>query len=573
MSVTISTSSMVSSTYTSGQTRVSGLVSDFDFDVIMEAQLQSEGIRKADLEEQLVEQNEYLSSLEELDDYLTALQESLELLDSLDEFSSKTATCTDDGLVVQADCSSRNGYHEVEVGQLAQNDVIVNTGTRYDSTSETLADEDTVFSFTYNGSTVSLDVSSGTSLQGLVDMINSDPDTRDSVEAYLIDDGDGYYFAMTGLDLGEDYAITLEDTGTMTGFGIDQFSKTRNAQNAWLKVDGFPEEAGQWIERTSNEVDDVINGLTLELEDVTDGLARINVSTDTDTITANINAIVEDTNVILQYLQIMTGRIEDPYGEDSEIYVDSSNYTLNAMYSTLKEVLSSEATGFQSYDEDTGLGDVYASLSQIGIYTDTDEDSSTFGLLLIEDDTLEEALENDPDAVADLFSIENACSVDSSDLTFISLIEDVTEAGDYEIEYEIQGGELVSAGVDGGSTSIDGNQLTVMSGDAKGLCLQINESTDGTYTSTAHVKAGKLLELVETLDTMTDSYDGTLQHLVDAAEDSLETTSEQIDDETERLEDLESRLIETYSTLQATLSYYAELQESLDSLTASLDSD
>jgi flagellar hook-associated protein 2 len=303
---------MVSSTYSSGQTRVTGLVSDFDFDAIIEAQLQSEGIRKTELEEQLIEQNAYLNSLNELNDYLTALDESLQQLDSMNEFSSKSVTCSDDGLVVQADCSTRNGYHEVEVGQLAQNDVFVNTGTRYSSTSETIADQDTVFSFTYNDTSVTLDVLSGTSLQGLVDMVNSDTETRNLVEAYLIDDGEGYYFALSGLDLGEDNVIILDDTGTINGFGMDQFSKTRNAQNARLKVDGFPEDEGQWIERTSNEIDDVISGLTLELENVTDGVARINVSTDTETISANITSIVDDANVILQYLQIMTGKIEDP---------------------------------------------------------------------------------------------------------------------------------------------------------------------------------------------------------------------------------------------------------------------
>jgi flagellar hook-associated protein 2 len=572
MSVSITTSSIISSTYTSGQTRVSGLVSDFDFDAIIEAQLQSEGISKTSLEEQLAEQEQYLTSLEELDAYLLALQESLESLDSLDEFSSKIATSTDDGIEVIADASSANGYHEVEVGQLAQNDVIVNTGTGFTSTSESIADEDTVFSFSYNGDTVTLDVPSGTSLQELVDMINSDPESRECVTAYLIDDGDAYYFAMSGQDMGEDYAITLEDTGTLTGFGTDQFSRTRTAQNALLKVDGFPAAEDEWIERTTNSVDDVISGLTLELQDVTDGVARINVSTDTETISSNISSVVDDMNVILQYLQIMTGKIEDPYGDESDIYVDTSNYTLNTMYSTLKDVLSSEGIGFTTYDADTGLGDTYSSLSQIGIYTDTDEDSSTFGLLLIDDDALEEALQNDPDAVAELFSIENDCTVDSSDLTFVSLLEGVTQAGDYEVSYEVQDGELVSVTVDGEEASIDGNQITVMSGDAKGLSLLINQDVDGSYSSAVHVKEGKLPELVATLDGMTDSYDGTLQHLIDAAEESLETTSDQIDSETDRLEDLETRLIEKYSTLQSTLSYYAELQESLDSLTASLDS-
>jgi flagellar hook-associated protein 2 len=269
----------------------------------------------------------------------------------------------------------------------------------------------------------------------------------------------------------------------------------------------------------------------------------------------------------------MTGKIEDPYGEDSDIHVDSSNYTLNTIYATIKDVLSSKGIGFQNFDKETGQGDAYASLSQIGIYTDTDQDSSTFGLLLINDDELEEALQNGPDAVARLFSTKDKCSVDSSDLTFVSLVENLTEAGDYEIIYDIQGGELVSATIGGEKASIDGNMITSMTGDSRGLRLQINETEDGSYTSTAHVKEGKLLEFLETLDGITDSDGGTLHHLIESAEETLDTTSEQIDSETQRLEDLEVSLIEKYSTLQSTLSYYAELQESLESQISSLDSD
>ena len=572
MTVSISTSSMVSSTYSSGQTRVSGLVSDFDFDAIIDATLQSEGIRKTELEADLEEQEQYVTSLEELGDYLTALQEDLETFDSLDEFSSKLVTCTDDAISVEAEASADNGYHEIEVGQLAQNDVLVNTGSMFTDTTTSVADEDTTLSFTYGDTAVVLDVSSGTTLQGLVDLINTNTASKDLVNAYLIDDGDGYYFALNGEDMGEDYSITLDDTGTLTNFGIDLFSETRTAQNAQLKVDGFPEAEDEWIERSTNEIDDVISGLTLNLEDVTDSVARITVSTDTDTITDNISTFVDDANVILQYLQIMNGTIDDPEGDDSDIYVDSSNYTLSTMYQTLKEVFSSQGIGFQSYDSDDTSGDIFSYLSQVGIYTDSDEDSTTFGLLLIDDDALEDALDEDPDAVAMLFAAEDECVVGSSDLTFLSLIEGTTQAGEYEISYEIENGELLSASVDGQDASISGNTLTLMAGDGAGLILQVNEDTDGNYTSTAYVKQGKILELIETLEGMTDSSDGTLQYLKDAADESLDSTEEQIDSETDRLEDLESRLVDKYATLQASLSYYAELQESLDSLVASLDS-
>lgn len=572
MTVSISTSSIISSTYSSGETRVTGLVSDFDFDAIIDATLQSEGIRKTELETDLEEQEQYITSLEELGDYLIALQEDLETFDSLDEFSAKSVTCTDDAVSIEADPSADNGYHEIEVGQLAQNNVLVNTGTMFTSTTTSITDTDTTFSFSYGDTAVALDVSSGTTLQGLVDLINTNTASKNLVNAYLIDDGDGYYFALNGEDTGEEYAITLDDTGTLTDFGIDLFTETRTAQNAHIKVDGFPEADDEWIDRSTNAIDDVISGLTLNLEDVTDSVARITVSTDTDTITENISTFVDDANVILQYLQIMNGTIDDPSGDDSDIYVDSSNYTLDTMYHTLKEVFSTKGIGFQSYNSDDSSGDIFSYLSQIGIYTDSDEDSTTFGLLLIDDDALEDALEEDPDAVAMLFSAEDECVVGSSDLTFISLIEGTTQAGEYEISYEIENGELLSASVDGQDARISGNTLTVMAGDGAGLILQVNEDTDGSYTSTAYIKQGKILELIETLEGMTDSSDGTLQYLKDAAEDSLDSTEEQIDSETDRLEDLESRLVDKYSTLQTNLSYYAELQESLDSLVAALDS-
>ena len=238
----------------------------------------------------------------------------------------------------------------------------------------------------------------------------------------------------------------------------------------------------------------------------------------------------------------------------------------------LKSILSSKALGFSYYDADTGLGDIFTALSTIGISTETDEDSDDFGLLVIDEDELEEAIEEDPDAVAALFATDNEGESHDTTCTYESSIDGMTEAGDYEISYTVENGVLVSAYINGNEAEVDGWTITGSYGnDEEGLVVSVNDKSDGTHSSDVSIREGLINTLIDTLETITDSETGILTIIEDNYQEIIDNNSDKISQEEDRLEAKEERLIEKYATLEATLGEYDDLSETLESLIDDLE--
>jgi flagellar hook-associated protein 2 len=111
----------------------------------------------------------------------------------------------------------------------------------------------------YAGKATTLSVPAGTTAQGLVNLINNNVDLGDDVRAKLISDGSGYYLQLRGMDLGAGNTVEVT-TSTLTGFAPADFERTQTAQNAQIRVDGFPTDASKWIELGANSTDEVTPG-------------------------------------------------------------------------------------------------------------------------------------------------------------------------------------------------------------------------------------------------------------------------------------------------------------------------
>lgn len=551
----------------SGEVSFTGLGNGTDFEEIIEATISGESYRKEAYEEDKEETEYIIELLEDLDTELQTLSETLEDMGS---FLVQEATCSGDGVEATITGEAATGSHTVIVDQVAQGDVWVFTDQGYSSSDETVTTTATTLELTYAGETISIDIAAGTTLDGLVSTVNASAAARDKVTASLVNDGSNYYFVLTGADTGADNAVTVTDTGDLTGWDVSGFTNTQTACNARLKVDGFPAGADSWIERATNTVDDVITGMTLELTDTTgdDGL-RITVGVDTDAIVEQVEAFVTAMNEIIYTMQVLTGRVETD--DDEESYT-VDNYAMDLMYSQIKNTLSSGVLGFARYTEDDG-GDVYNALSQIGISTDADEGSDTFGQLLLDSDELEEALANDPEAVADLFTTAVEGESDSDDFIVNSVIEGMTPAGEHTVEYTVENGVLVSASIDGQEATIDGEWSIVGTGSKSvGLSITVTNQADGTYSGTARVKQGKIDQLIDDLAAMTSADGGTLTILIENYEERLTSLDNQIYNEEKRLDQLEISLTRKYAALDATLSEYSSLSTTIESLLESLSS-
>ena len=147
-----------------------------------------------------------------------------------------------------------------------------------------------------------------------------------AVTASIIDTGDELHLQLTGADMGSDYEITVlsvgigqeEDLQDLSG---DDFETSQTAQNAQIKVNGYPSDEDEWIERDSNTIDDVIEGLTLTLyQDSAGETIEITTTNDSDAMYENIEAFVEATNEVLAALAAF-----DDYSEVSTSTTDEDD--------------------------------------------------------------------------------------------------------------------------------------------------------------------------------------------------------------------------------------------------------
>lgn len=555
---------------TSGEVSFSGLGNGTDFQEIIDATIDAESFKLEDYEAQKTETEYIVDLLEQINDELEDLEETLAEMDEPDEFFEMEGTCSDDQVTVELTGEADEGVHTIVVNQLAQTDVWVNTEAGFASEDEVVTTTATTLEFTYGDETISIEVGAGTTLSGLVTAVNGSVAARDDVEADLLYDGENYYFTLSGEDAGADNAIVITDTGTLTDFDIANFTNTQTAQNAQIRVDGFPADDNEWIERDSNSIDDVVDGITFELKETTDedGL-RVTIEYDTDAITEKVESFVEEVNQVILDIQLLTGRVTEEEDSDEESYTIDS-YAMDIIYNNIKNALSSGALGFTQYDEDSG-GDYFNALSQIGISTDTDEGSDTWGQLLLDDDELEEAIEADPEAVGLLFSQRGVGESDTDDLQVISVIDTVTDPGVHDVEYTVEGGVLVSATINGEEASVDADNWTILgSGDANGLYLSVGNQTDGTHGGEVRVKQGIVGELADILDNITNGDTGTLPIIIENYEESITSLDNNIYNEEKRLDTLENSLVTKYAALDAILATYENKSTLLETLLADL---
>lgn len=576
------------SDYWSGSITFTGLNTGTDWDEIIEAQMAVEEYRYNSMTEKETAYEEKLAAVQDLETQMTTLYQTLQDYDSTSDFLTKSGASSDESsLTVSVDNDAEAGTHNVVINQLAQND-IWSSDDGYASTDTSITDTDQAFSLTYGDETYTIDVPAGTTLEEFVDLINNADGNNDDVRASVINEGDSYYLQIRGMDLGADNTVTINDTG-FDAMGPDAFTNTQQAQNAQIKVDGFPSGDDEWIERDTNSIDDVIDGVTLQLKSTTDDSgATVTVELDTDAMVEAIETVVSSINTILQLLMDLQdqGTVsssvstatasdsddeEDDDDDDSEASVLASNSSLDLVQSNLKDILATKGLGFSYYDSTDETGDLFTSLSTIGISTDADEDSETFGLLVIDYDELEEAIDEDPEAVASLLSADSTGSTDSSDFSFDSAISGTTVAGEYEVSYTIENGEITSAYINGNAASVSGWTITGASGeDEAGLALTVDNTADGSYSGTVALKQGKIGQLVDSLEDMT-STDGTLQIMEDSYQSVLDQLAESISNEEDRLDLVESRLRTRYSNLETLLTSYDNLSSTVESLLASLE--
>jgi flagellar capping protein FliD len=426
---------------------------------------------------------------------------------------------------------------------------------------------------------VNLAITSNTKISHLISEINDAFDgvakaTFENGKIILIDQNSG----ASGLSINLNYnangsAATLtlpamsvlaeggSTTADMAGFTEADFIETQSAQDSQIRVDGYPPDA--WISRSSNTIDDCLEGVTLHLHDTTDeNGVDVTLTRDIQSVKDRLSKMVEAYNLAVSYIQEKTSYDESTKVAGSLI----SDYTVTTIRSQILMPLVAQTSGFI---EDI---DTFLMPGQIGLELDKD------GLLTLNTNVFDEAIAEDYMGVLAIIGADKTGSSNSNTIQFYGANSRYTTAGTYNVEVTVSGGAITSARLklSGESTyrdaTVNGNIVTGESsfddnGDPvnpeNALQLSVDLSHDGTFTATVRVKQGFTGAMEDALDRMLKAATGSVTIDKEHVKDQIKLLQDKIDIEEERLNKKEERLKARFATLERTL---ALLQSQMSAL-------
>ncbi len=416
----------------------------------------------------------------------------------------------------------------------------------------------------------------------------------------------------------------LQGPGEMAGQVVTSSNwNIQRAANARYRVDNWPVE----MEAASNSITDVIEGVVFNIQDVGD--ARISVSTDITSVEKSIqdfldsvNSVLLTVNDLMKYDENKQITSNDPEDIGSGNYSPSGltnqkggllmgNYGVQLFKSRFSSVVTGTPPGFKSRQSASDFlsGDVLASLANMGIKTDTDQNSDTYGLLVrapassigelqaMDKENYNQMITNNLEAVVDFFCASGKGASSSSDFRYGSHVQGITKGGSYEVRYSVDdSGNILSVTVGGVEAkrdeSMPGNYYSVGSGDGRGLAILIDDLSAGDHPPAGaepmyvRIKEG----LVQTVQgflkdelvfndvnisstgdqTQIDaalalkSKNGALMSLRDNYKKVMENIDVKIEREQRRLSTWETRQKAVFANLETLLKKYGDQQTSLE---------
>ena len=381
-----------------------GAGAGFDTKKIVEALVNAEKApAEARIQSKIAESDSKISGLGQAVSILNVVKDAaLRLNDAKDFKTFAVSNSQTSAFSASSTTSARAGSNNITVSQIAQEQRSVSNGFA----SETAAFSDNSITLTLSvGSTsaTTTDITvADASLQGAVSAINA---ADLGVTAEIVDtgiDGDRYRIQLIG-ETGADQAFSLTSDDDSISF-----SSVQSATDAQLNVNGIE------FTRSSNVIDDVLTGVSLTLNTVTDGAANLNISQDNAQARANIVDFVTIYNEAQRQLKDLANSSNDGALAGDSIF--------RSLTSSLRNIILGSSS--------SGSGDI-SSLSDMGISV------ARSGELAVDDTKLDDVLANNYADVIQMFSANTDDQATSStDVAGLAgdinkLISEATESDSY----------------------------------------------------------------------------------------------------------------------------------------------
>ncbi|MGB0466194.1 MAG: flagellar filament capping protein FliD [Pontibacterium sp.] len=361
---------------------------------------------------------------------LSEFQAVLKPLVDADTFNARAVSFPDTDVITpnQLDANAQAGSYQVEVLAVAQSqslasakvadpgdvlgagDITIRFGA-WDS----YTDLGGPVGFTQNGDkealTLSLDADD--SLNDLADKINA---ADAGLQASVIKTDSEYQLLLTSPS-GAENAIEITADAALSQFSFQEgdagLLQTQAAVDASLKVNGLA------VSRSTNEIDDVIQGLSFTLNKAgVDETINFSISDDKETGEQAIRDFVEAYNTLYETMKNLTGTSTDEETDEVTVGSLSTDGSAKSMLAQVRRVMTAAVPGVDSS---------FSALTNVGIRTELD------GTLGFNEDDFEAALEDNFDQVSALFSQQSSSTNTNVSVNYGSYV-DKAIAGIYDVE-------------------------------------------------------------------------------------------------------------------------------------------
>lgn len=527
-----------------------------DWDALIAAQVATKTAQATTISTNITANEAKISAYQNLQSLLGTLSTDTDSLSdsivnslSSSAYGARAATITSTGDVSASAALSMSigngavtGDHSLTISQIAEAQKVLGSAVS-DQTAQ-LGYAGTFSLGLAGGASADISVTSGMSLVDLADAINAQTSTT-NVQASVIqvsstdfemvlsatnDNAD----IVTSSVSGDDVMNKLGVTDSSGGFA----NVLQDAQAANFTLDGVP------ITRNTNDITDVVSGVTFNLLQTTPAGAAVDISIEPDTssITTALQTFVTTYNAFRDF-------VAGQQTLDSDGTVDSASVlfgdgTMRDITTQMEQALNSSIGGM--------------SLSDLGLSFDEKND------LVLDTSALSTTMTNSLDGVISLLA--NRVSPSSSNLAVVNIGSSVPAS--FTLDLAVDGsGNLTSASVGGDSSlfSVSGNSIIGQSGTIyAGMAFTYSGST--AQSIAINTTAGIAAQINSIANSSSNTSTGTIQGVISNLQTQDDSMQTQINDINSRAAVYKDMLTAQYAQYQSAISSSDSMLDYLSAL-------
>jgi flagellar hook-associated protein 2 len=558
MATVSSSTSIAASAALSTTTSGTKTTTSVDWDALIEAQAAAKAEAATTIQTSITANEAKISAYQKLQTLLSTLATdtaslSKSIVNSLSSsaYGARAATISATGDVSASSAVSMaisngaaTGDHTLTVTQIATAHKVIGT-----SVADKTADMDLTGTFSIGlegGTSADISITSSMSLEDIVDTINAQAETT-NVQASIIQISSSQYAMI--LTASEDNAdiITgvVSDDDVLSTLGVTDTSGAftdvlQTSQPAIFSVDGIS------LTRDTNDITDVLSGVTFSLLQSTPTGSTVNISIDVDTssIQTVLEQFVTSYNAIRDYVTTQQTLTSDGTADSSSVLFGDGS--MRNIMTQMEQALNSIIGGL--------------SMSDLGLsFSETND-------LVLDTSTLATTLTDDFDAVIALLATKTTTS--SSALTVVNTSASPPSSFVMDIAVDGSGALSVSVGGDSSLFTVTGNTIIGAAGTAySGMAFTYTGSSSAAITVTS--TSGIAAQLNAIAGAASNSSTGSLQDLITSLQSQDDRMQQQIDDINARATVYRAMLVTQYAKYQSAIS---SANSTLDYLSALLNS-